>query len=192
MKTKKLKAAFTAGTPAPGQPVGFYLNKLLNLHQLQFLPLKALNLVESLVSHIRWIAPSPRKGGHTLESMSMDMKSIGAPNVPREDDGVTISPRDTTNGSSCSLSTKKSRNRKLHRSSRGKLKQLLQTTIRDLPIRVSQCLVLCTVVQSMHCCCLSLRCFLAPIVTFNDSSTMNPLEVSARHCSSVCGHFYSS
>ena len=119
MKTKKLKAAFTAGTPAPGQPVGFYLNKLLNLHQLQFLPLKALNLVESLVSHIRWIAPSPRKGGHTLESMSMDMKSIGAPNVPREDDGVTISPRDTTNGSSCSLSTKKSRNRNMLRLSRG-------------------------------------------------------------------------
>ena len=77
-------------------------------------------------------------------STSMGVKSIGVLDIPREDNGVTISPRDMTNGSS---HMNKSRNRNLLKLSRGKLKLLLPIPIRDLLIRASQLLVPCTEVQ---------------------------------------------
>ena len=75
-----------------------HLNKSFNQCQLQLPPPKVLSLVEDPISQVRWIALSLRKESHALVSMSMDAKNIGVPNVPRKDNGVTISPRDMMNG----------------------------------------------------------------------------------------------
>ena len=170
------------------------LNKSLSLHQLwhQLHQLKTLSLVEETISHIKWITTNPKTGSHTLVSMSIDAKSIGALNVPREDDGVIILLRDMTSGLSCSLSAKRSRNRNLLRINRSKLRRLQPTTIKDLPIRVSQHLVLCTMVQPMSHCRLCPRCFIALMSCSMTAVTMNLLEVLAGYFLCVCGHYSSS
>ena len=103
--------------------------------------------MEEIVSHVKWIAPSPRMESHTLVSTSMVVRNIGVPGVPREDDGVTISVKNTRNGLSVSLSAKKSKWRKLLKISWHRLQQLLPMPIRNLPIRASPRLVPCVVVM---------------------------------------------
>ena len=105
LKTKKSKAAFTAGTPAQHQPVG------ASLQQVTQPCAPALS------------TQGTQPGGENCQPHQVDcnkpkdsephtcINKCGhrVPNVPRDDDGAIISPRDMMSGSSHSLSAKRNR-----------------------------------------------------------------------------------